>query len=266
MSDAAVGRPGGFLAALDTRNVGSFYIYLAILATIGGFLFGFDPPTSGRRPPFLPFNLGAIGIGIVVSGASLGAVVGALCAGPITDRFGRKSLLIIDSGIFALGALLSAARPELGGARHRPPDHRARDRGRPAIATAYIAEFAPKSRRGSLSIIQQWMITVGILVAYIVAVIILKVAPATPHRRRLAPPARARLVPAVISLLLRARMPESPRWLLLQGRNQDVRHALGKLGMEVTDQQVAEEAEALRAAGSPPTAGPHAGRRPYAGL
>ena len=46
-----------------------------------------------------------------------------------------------------------------------------------AIATSYIAEFAPRGRRGQLSIIQQWMITVGILVSYLVALLTLKVAP-----------------------------------------------------------------------------------------
>src|SRR2546430_9849005 len=50
-----------------------------------------------------------------------------------------------------------------------------------AIATAYIAEFAPRERRGQLSIIQQWMITVGILVSYLVAVVVLL---ALPHNAR----------------------------------------------------------------------------------
>lgn len=247
MSDEAVGRPGGFLAALDTRSVGGFYLYLAVLATIGGFLFGYDTANIGSALPFLPFDLGAIGIGIVVSGASVGAAVGAICAGPITDRLGRKYLLIADSAIFAVGAVLSAAawnsavldiaRIIIGLAIGADS----------AIATAYISEFAPKERRGSLAIIQQWMITVGILVAYIVAVIVLKVAPhstSTVDWRLLL---GLGAIPAVISLLLRARMPESPRWLLLQGRTEDVKNALHKLGMTVTDQQVEEEEAVLKA-------------------
>jgi len=49
-----------------------------------------------------------------------------------------------------------------------------------AIATAYIAEYAPKGRRGSLAMLQQWMITVGILIAYLIALVILKVWPGSP--------------------------------------------------------------------------------------
>jgi MFS family permease len=52
-----------------------------------------------------------------------------------------------------------------------------------AIATAYIAEYAPKSRRGSLTMLQQWMITVGILVSYVIALIIFAAFPASAQRR-----------------------------------------------------------------------------------
>src|SRR5699024_4177910 len=102
-----------------------------------------------------------------------------------------------------------------------------------AIATANsamyavaIAESAPKKRRGGLSIIQQWMITIGILGAYVVAVILLKAFPdaATTVDWRLM--LGVGFIPAIVSLLLRARMPESPRWLLERGREEDVRVAM----------------------------------------
>src|SRR5690349_5972600 len=93
----------GVLAQLDQREIGKLYIYLAVLASIGGFLFGFDSSNIGSALGFLPFDLGPVGTGIVVGGASLGSFVGALAAGPLVDRFGRKSLLLVDSGLFALG-------------------------------------------------------------------------------------------------------------------------------------------------------------------
>src|SRR5690242_11116402 len=115
-----------------------------------------------------------------------------------------------------------------------------------AIATAYIAEFAPRDRRGQLSIIQQWMITVGILASYLVAVIIL-----------VAMPDRAggidwRLIlgigalPAILAVALRSRMPESPRWLMLHGRYADTQKAFGQLGMETTEDEIRAAAEELR--------------------
>src|SRR5699024_5809142 len=167
----------GLLRTLDARDLGPSFIYLAVLATIGGFLFGFDTSNIGSALPFLPFHLGPVATGIVVSGASLGSFVGALLAGPLTDKLGRKSVLIADSALFAIGALISAfavgavsltiGRVIIGLAVGADS----------AMATAYISEFAPKRRRGSLGIIQQWMITIGILAAYIVAVIILAIAP-----------------------------------------------------------------------------------------
>ena len=116
-----------------------------------------------------------------------------------------------------------------------------------AIATSYIAEFAPRSRRGQLSIIQQWMITVGILVSYLVAVIILKADP------RGAGDEDWRLIlglggiPALVAVALRSHMPESPRWLMLHGRYDDTRKAFGRLGMDVTTDEVKSAAEQIAA-------------------
>jgi MFS transporter, SP family, arabinose:H+ symporter len=155
----------GVLADLDSQVTTSFYWYLAVLACIGGFLFGYDTAVIGSVLGFLPYTLSSFVTGYLVAGASIGAAVGALAAGPFTDRFGRKSLLIADALIYAVGALLSAAtvnvailvasRTLIGLAVGADS----------AIATAYIAEFAPRSRRGALMIMQQWMITVGILVS-----------------------------------------------------------------------------------------------------
>jgi sugar porter (SP) family MFS transporter len=154
-------------------------------------------------------------------------------------------LLIADAAIYAAGAILSAvtwntiilliARTLIGLAVGADS----------AIATAYIAEFAPKSRRGALMIMQQWMITVGILVSYLIAILIFKVAPgsATGLDWRLILGLGA--VPALVALGLRTRMPESPRWLMLHERYGDTKDALGSLGMEVTEEQVRDTAEKL---------------------
>src|SRR6478736_2013028 len=143
---------GSVLDGLDSSSMTGLYWYLATLACIGGFLFGYDTAVIGSVLDFIPYELSPFWTGYLVAGASLGAAVGALAAGPLTDKFGRKSLLMADASIYAVGA-------------------------DSAIATAYIAEFAPKGRRGQLSLIQQWMITVGILVSYLVALLVFAVAP-----------------------------------------------------------------------------------------
>ena len=101
-----------------------------------------------------------------------------------------------------------------------------------AIATAYIAEYAPKDRRGSLTMLQQWMITVGILVSYIVALIIFSAFPASAATVGWRLVLGLGAVPALIGLALRTKMPESPRWLLRHGRYDDVRKAMATLGVE----------------------------------
>lgn len=236
---------GGLLAQLDTRPIGRFYIYLAVLATIGGFLFGFDSANIGSALVVLPFHLGPVGTGIVVSGASLGAFVGALLAGPLADRLGRKSLLLADSALFAIGSIVSAVAVEpvlLVVGRVIIGISIGADS---AIATAYIAEFAPKERRGSLAIIQQWMITIGILSAYVIAVIILVVAPGSASTVGWRILLGIGFIPAIVSLLMRARMPESPRWLLEHGKEAAALKSFLKLGMEATVEQVHAEALAI---------------------
>src|SRR6202020_3659089 len=98
-----------------------------------------------------------------------------------------------------------------------------------AIATAYIAEYAPKDRRGGLSLLQQWMITVGILVAYLIAWLIFGLWPNS------AASVGWRLIlglgagPALLGLALRTTMPESARSLLRHGFYADVRPAMSAL-------------------------------------
>jgi SP family arabinose:H+ symporter-like MFS transporter len=228
--------PGGtnVLVLLDRRVPTSFYWSLTLLATIGGFLFGYDTANIGSALPFIPYPLSGFALGYLVAGASLGAAVGALAAGRLADKLGRKSLLVVDAMIYALGALLSAVTPNatvLLIARTLIGLAIGADS---AIATGYIAEYAPRGRRGALSILQQWMITVGILAAFLVALVILW---ALPHSARTLD---WRLifgmgaVPALVGVALRTQMPESPRWLLRHGRFEDAKRALGKLGFEVS--------------------------------
>ncbi|MGZ4504255.1 MAG: sugar porter family MFS transporter [Nocardioidaceae bacterium] len=236
-------RTEGVLAGLDSSTTTSLYWYLALLACVGGFLFGYDTAVIGSVLDFIPYHLSDFATGYLVAGASLGAAVGALAAGPLTDRFGRKSLLIADASIYAVGAVLSAltinalvlvsARTLIGVAVGADS----------AIATAYIAEFAPAARRGQLSIIQQWMITVGILVSYLVALLVYKVAPHAAYGADWRVILGLGALPALLAVALRARMPESPRWLLQQGRYADTRDALAKLGIEVTEEQARQAAD-----------------------
>ncbi len=237
------------LTALDERKPSGFYWKLTLLATLGGFLFGYDTSNIGSALNFIPYGLTGFAEGYVVAGASIGAAVGAIFAGRLTDRFGRKFLLIVDAIVYAVGAILSAVTPDatvLLIARTLIGLAIGADS---AIATAYIAEYAPASRRGALSMLQQWMITIGILVAYLVAIIVFVALPDS-----LAHSVDWRLilglgaVPAIVGVILRAQMPESPRWLLRRRRYEDVQAAVAKLGLDVSLNDVEQTANDLLAA------------------
>ena len=165
VSETRATQPSGrnVLEDLDSRIPTNFYWYLAVLACIGGFLFGYDTSNIGSALGFIPYHLSSFATGYLVAGASLGAAAGALVAGPLVDHFGRKILLIADASIYAVGAILSAATVDAGMLLASRTLIGLAIGADSAIATAYIAEFVPRERRGQLSIIQQWMITVGIL-------------------------------------------------------------------------------------------------------
>src|SRR6202167_1258669 len=233
------------LTKLDGRKPTAFYWQLTLLATLGGFLFGYDTSNIGSALNFVPYNLHGLAEGYLVSGASLGAAAGAILGGPASDRFGRKPLLVADAGIYAVGAILSAVTPDapvLLIARTLIGLAIGADS---AIATAYIAEYAPKDRRGSLAMLQQWMITVGILVAYIIALIIFSAFPASAASSGWRLVLGLGAVPALVGLALRTQMPESPRWLLRHGRYEDVQKAMATLGTEASMDDVRRAAEVI---------------------
>jgi sugar porter (SP) family MFS transporter len=218
------------LAELDQRAPTSFYWKLALLATLGGFLFGYDTSNIGSALNFVPYGLHGLAEGYLVSGASLGAAAGALLAGPTADRFGRKTLLIVDAGIYATGAILSAVTPDAAVLLLARTLIGLAIGADSAIATAYIAEYAPKERRGSLSMLQQWMVTVGILAAYLVAMLIFGVWPGSAASVGWRLILGLGAVPALVGLALRTQMPESPRWLLRHGKYDQFRQAIAALG------------------------------------
>jgi MFS transporter, SP family, arabinose:H+ symporter len=237
------------LSELDQRKPTAFYWQLTLLATLGGFLFGYDTSNIGSALNFVPYHMGSLAQGYLVSGASLGAAAGAILGGPASDRFGRKKLLIVDALIYAVGAILSAVTPNAAVLLVARTLIGLAIGADSAIATAYIAEYAPKDRRGALTMLQQWMITVGILFAYIVALIIFSAAPGSAASAGWRLVLGLGAVPALIGLALRTQMPESPRWLLGHGRYDQVPKAMAVLGTrDVTEEEVRQAGQIVRQA------------------
>lgn len=221
---------------MDEKQVNKFYWMLATIATTGGFLFGLDTSNIGSALLFIPYHFNTFELGYLVAGASLGAAIGALIAGPITDRSGRKYMLMADAVIYAAGALLSAIAfdiPFLLIARTIIGIGVGADS---AIATAYLVEIAPKNKRGKIGVMQQMMIVIGILAAYLVAVGIFYIRPvasfeATYGWRLLLGVA---VIPAIIAAAFRTKIPESPRWLILNNKYEKAQKSLRMMGINVS--------------------------------
>ena len=111
-----------------------------------------------------------------------------------------------------------------------PHPHRARDRGRLRDCHRLHGGVRPRDRRGQLSIIQQWMITVGILVSYLVAVVVLVALPHSAGGFDWRFILGIGALPAIVAVALRSRMPESPRWLMLHDRYVDTQEGVRPAG------------------------------------
>ena len=206
------------------RDRRRFVNIAATITATGGLLFGYDTGViSGAllfiRQDFAP--LSPFMEGIIVSTLLVGAVVGALSGGPLSDRFGRRPTVLLAAIIFGLGALAVAFAPSvafivLGRFRLGLGVGLAS-----MIVPLYIAEIAPADRRGSLVSLNQLMITIGILVSYIVGVIF---TPIEGWRYMFA----VALIPALVLGIGMFTLPESPRWLFNQGRLEKARAVLSR--------------------------------------
>ncbi|WP_256202733.1 sugar porter family MFS transporter [Sulfuracidifex tepidarius] len=235
------------LKKMDSNSANKIYWSLTLLATVGGFLFGYDTADIGTALDLIPYHLSAFALGYLVAGASLGAAIGAIVAGPLTDKYGRKSILIVDALIYAIGAVVSAltvnadvllvARTFIGLAVGADS----------AIATAYIAEYAPKDKRGSLEMLQEWMITFAQTISYIIGFAVLFSLPSLAFNDDWRIILGLAAIPAIIGLIYRTKMPESPRWLMLKGKTEKLKSTLAFLGIrDVNDDEIKRITEEVK--------------------
>ena len=191
------------------------------VAALGGFLFGYDSGIISSALLFITpeFDLSSGMQQVTVASLLLGAIVGVLVSGAVTDAIGRRGALLGSAVIFTLGATGSAAAPDvvtLIGARFVL----GMAIGASSLAVpAYIAEIAPKHSRGRLVSLQQLMITVGIFVSYLVGYAF----DGTQGWRWML---GLGCVPALAMLAGVYRLSESPRWLLNRGRRDEARAVL----------------------------------------
>ena len=188
---------------------------------LGGLLFGYDTGVISGAILFITkdFGLSPFMQGAIVAALLLGAMLGAALAGPLSDRMGRKRLIMIAGITFTIGALAAAAAPSAW------PLVAARFVIGLAVGSAalvvplYLSEIAPTELRGRVASLNQLMIVIGILAAFIVNAIL---ASSGDWRLMLGLAA----VPSVILLIGMFSMPETPRFLVRQGEEGEAREVL----------------------------------------
>ncbi|MBW8090169.1 sugar porter family MFS transporter [Streptomyces hygroscopicus subsp. hygroscopicus] len=226
------------------RDSGSLrpVIGVALVAALGGLLFGYDTGViSGALLTIeSDFGLTPLSSGVVVSSILVGAMIGAAGAGNLADRHGRRPVLVTAAAIFTLGAamasfapsaaILTAARVVLGLGIGVASN----------LVPVFIAEIAPPLYRGRLVGLNQLMITLGIVLAYVSNYALEHVNHSWRWMFGIA------AVPAVLFGAGMLAMPESPRWLALRGHTERARAALTRL--RGPDDPAAVEAELAEAA------------------
>jgi MFS transporter, SP family, sugar:H+ symporter len=224
------------MPAINRKAGTSYVILISGAAALGGFLFGFDTAVINGAVIALTkaFNVSSWLTGLAVSLALLGSAAGAFCSGQIANRYGRVKAMVVAAGLFTLGALGSGFAVSiwdfifwrvLGGIAVGVAS---------VIAPTYIAECSPAQMRGRLGSLQQLAIVSGIFIAllsdYFIAVSV-----GSAELPFLFGVAAWRwmfltaALPAVLYGMAALTIPESPRYLVAQGREQEASTVLAKI-------------------------------------
>lgn len=206
-------------------NKNTLLYFIAAVAAMGGLLFGFDTGVINGALPSLreKFHPSPTMEGWIVGAVLAGGMVGPFISGPLTDFLGRKKINILASLIFVFGSILTALATSIPMLII----------GRLFLGLAigivastvplYLAEIAPANLRGRLVTFFQLSITVGILLSYVVAYFFEQEADGWRSMFW------AGFIPAIALLLGMLFVPESPRWLLTKGRENEALAVLNSL-------------------------------------
>jgi sugar porter (SP) family MFS transporter len=231
-----------------------YLLGLVLVASLGGFLFGYDTAVISGTIGFVKnkFALDSVMEGWYVSSALVGCLSGVAAAGVLSDRFGRRRVLLLAATLFAVSALGCA----ISGSHTTLIVYRLIGGIGVGVASMlspiYISEVAPPRVRGRMVALYQLAITIGILSSYFVNAGLLRVANTAGaggdgiiHFLFVEEVWRGMLgmevVPALIFLLLLLVVPESPRWLVSHGKGQEARRIFSRVSDEAAaDRQIGE--------------------------
>ena len=216
----------------------AYMFWVAFVASLGGLLFGFDTAViSGAEKQIQAvYGLSDFAHGFTMATALIDTIIGALFCGKPAERFGRKKSLIVIGILYLVSAVFSGAVVNwysfmffrfLGGLAVGASS---------VVGPMFIAEISPASWRGRFVCFFQFNIVLGIVLAYFSNYWIAGV----PHDWQWM--IMAESIPAFLFSVLMLTMPESPRWLVKQGRDADAVAVFEKTG----EQDISKEMDAIR--------------------
>lgn len=227
-----------------------YIILLTSVAAFGGFLFGYDTAVIAGAIGYLQikFNLSPLMVGWAASSAIWGCVLGAMSAGYLSDRFGRRAVMVVTALFFAISAYGSAIANDLtmfiimrllGGIGVGAAS---------MLCPMYISEIAPSNIRGRLVTFYQLAIVLGINIIYVIN---LKISQAGDEAWNTEYGWRymlgSEVIPAAVFFVLLFFVPESPRWLAARSRDVKAMKILEKInGKKVSLEIFAEITESLK--------------------
>lgn len=225
-----------------------FVLFISAAAALGGFLFGFDTAVINGAVVSLGdhFKVGPVLVGLSVSLALIGSACGALLSGPASDRYGRIKPMLLSALLFTVSGIGSGLPVTvwdfifwrfLGGVGIGLAS---------AITPAYIAEISPANLRGSFGSLQQLAIVVGIFVAMLSNYMLVGIAGGSADNvlwfgfetwRWMF---WAEVPPALLYGFAAMMIPESPRYLIGTGREEEAEHILGRVLGESVIEKIEE--------------------------
>lgn len=224
----------------------SFIYFICLVSAMGGLLFGYDWVVIGGAKPFYELFFGIsdspLMQGVAMTTALVGCLIGAMVAGAMADKYGRKPLLVISAVLFTVSAVATGIFDDfamfniarfIGGIGIGIAS---------ALSPMYIAEISPANIRGKLVSLNQMTIVLGILGAQIANWLIADDVPVGYTADEILASWNGQMgwrwmfwaeaVPAALFLLLAFFIPESPRWQIMKGMEQKAIKTLRNIGGE----------------------------------
>lgn len=222
-----------------TESTNSRYVaFLASTAALGGLLFGFDIAIITGAGPYITreFDLGDLSLGWAFSSLLFGCVLGCFLAGRLTDRYGRKRLLVLVALLFAVTSIATALAPNfaffvtarfIGGLAVG---------GVSLLSPMYVSEVSPPSIRGRLGTLYQLSIVSGIVISYSLNYMLRNTGQNNWRWMFL-----TGVLPSALFLLFALLASESPRFLAISGRVDEAFVVLKRIGgAKCAHEQIAE--------------------------